>query len=627
MVYANWKQELEAFEAECDRIRQSRRASFPIKLMGLAPLATVPFIAKMPLGRQILAGAGIVISGISLMSELDRQREAYGGSLKLDLTPNSDWDNLSGAFETRSPRWCALCFLYAQLDPLHLKDRLGHLPDDEAKRVLDRCIKRVQKGLREIAQLNPNKPTYREQIQALTDDWRGDVSRTLDHALFVAGAIDADDLDPEDFDIEEGEEGDQAEAIASPLPAVGATISTPDAIQPPAISARWSQQQWQLWERIVQDAPDLRFLLLANVVVISGSQQTGKSSLASAIAYCRRYLMGGESVAASPHPDAKTIFDGRVIGFGGNFDAIQGFYDEMVANFKMGDRTRSLIVDELTQYTGDWQKLGQSLVRTAISESTKHGWKPILINHARTVSAGFAGIVGIKELIENSAVQVLRSYAYGADGSQGIDPVIIVTIPGLGERRLSIPAWLWLPTLKQEFPQLLDGWMDGSGGGQNGAISAQNGTVDPSIQQSIQPVGKPVESDIQQSNRPSNNIQQPTPIHPTSPPNPTVHPTASNNHQQPRSDVSPIDWDGLWKDISSKGTQSPNTPNSGDGSLTPKAGQLLEWVKRRSGAATIREAIQHRGFGDRAAIDELVQELENKGLIVYDLGQQKITAR
>ena len=575
MVYANWREELQAFESECQRIREARRASLPIKILGLAPLGSLPFIGKMPLGRQILAGAGIALAGISLLLELDKQREAYGGSLKLDLTPNSDWDNLSGAFETRSPRWYALCFLYAQLDPLHLKDRLGHLPDDEGTRLLNRCIRRVQKGLEQIAILNPGSPRYGEQLRFLTVEWKSDVSKTLDHALFVAGAIDVDDLDPDEFEVEEGEEGDEAEAIAPPLPAVGDTTSTPDAIQPPAISARWNQQQWQLWERIVQDAPDLRFLLLANVVVISGSQQTGKSSLASAIAYCRRYLMGWEPVAASPHPDAKTIFDGRVIGSGGNFNAIQSFYDEMTENFKMGDVTRSLIVDELTQYAGDWQQLGQSLVRSAISESTKHGWKPILINHARTVSAGFAGIVGIKELIENSAVQVLRSYGYGADGSQGIDPVVIVTIPGLGERRLSVPAWLWLPTLKREFPQLLDGWMDGFRRMQNQPISAP-----------------PIHPSTSIHNRGNQSDSHPQPS--------TPHPHLSTNPQ-------------------------PSTVIHTTSTLSPKALQLFEWLKRKGGQATIREAITHRGFGDRAALDLLLQELEALEMASLDMAQQIIT--
>ena len=52
MVYKSWKEELEAFELECDRIREARRASFPVKALGGFPLVTLPFINRLPLGRQ-----------------------------------------------------------------------------------------------------------------------------------------------------------------------------------------------------------------------------------------------------------------------------------------------------------------------------------------------------------------------------------------------------------------------------------------------------------------------------------------------------------------------------------------------------------------------------------------------
>ncbi len=350
MVYASWKQELEAFERECDRIRQSRRASFPIKVLGLAPLATVPFIAKMPLGRQILAGAGIVISGLSLMSELDRQREAYGGSLKLDLTPNSDWDNLSGAFETRSPRWCALCFLYAQLDPLHLKDRLGHLPDDEGTRVLNRCIKRVQKGLREIAQLNPNKPSYGDELRYLTDEWRGDVSRVLDHALFVAGAIDADDLDPDEFEVEEGE-GTTLEATLEPPSKAVQSDSLP-----PASAINLSaftdpkERMTALIQRMAQEGFLLGTLLNHPFVWCWGRSQSGKTTIALMLAIARM-VMGGKvayfttdndyprempwsSVEDSPTGYADALESVREIISSANKGALKGqswVFDEMLA--------------------------------------------------------------------------------------------------------------------------------------------------------------------------------------------------------------------------------------------------------------------------------------------------------
>ncbi|WOB45488.1 ATP-binding protein [Thermoleptolyngbya oregonensis NK1-22] len=195
MVYATWQDELQAFEADCDRLRKARRESFPVKVLGLAPLAAIPFMGSLPAGRKLLAFVGMAVSGISLLLEMDRQREVYGGNLAIDLNPNSDYDNLAGAFRTRSPRWEALAYLYSQLDPVNLKDKLGQLEDTPAKRCLDRMLRRVQAGLSEIRALNPNKPAYADIVMDITAEWRGDVIRILDRALFSAGAAALEDTD------------------------------------------------------------------------------------------------------------------------------------------------------------------------------------------------------------------------------------------------------------------------------------------------------------------------------------------------------------------------------------------------------------------------------------------------
>lgn len=222
----------------------------------------------------------------------------------------------------------------------------------------------------------------------------------------------------------------------------------------PAESADWDAQQWTLWNDLMAACPDLRYALRANVVVVSGPQQTGKSSLAGAIAYARHYLFGWEAIATTPHQDGKTVFGGiRVIGANHRFEAIQDFYDEMVDNFSLGAKMRSLVVDELTQYVGEWQKLGQALTRTSISEAKKHGWRPILINHAATLSSGFAGLTGVRDLLDNSAVQFVRYYGYSPDGEQGLTQQVSLTIPGVCvNRSIMLPEWFYLEELRRRFP-------------------------------------------------------------------------------------------------------------------------------------------------------------------------------
>ena len=238
--------------------------------------------------------------------------------------------------------------------------------------------------------------------------------------------------------------------------ALDGNTEAPQPIDPrkvaPPISQQWTEKQWQLWNRIIQDCPDLRFALFSKVLVISGPQQTGKSSLASAIAYLRAVLLNQPCTAVSPHIDGDRIFAGDVIGSGGNFEGIEAWYTELVENFEMDSQRRSLVVDELTQYQGDYEKLGQSIVRTALSESDKHGYSPILINHAKTVSAGFGNIKGCRELIDSSATKITRSYAETDYGAMERSPVIELERPGKKSIEVALPKWLFTPTLAKHFP-------------------------------------------------------------------------------------------------------------------------------------------------------------------------------
>ncbi|WP_348256978.1 hypothetical protein [Leptolyngbya sp. PL-A3] len=232
---------------------------------------------------------------------------------------------------------------------------------------------------------------------------------------------------------------------------VDAVVTAVDVTAPP-ISEQWSGQQWQLWQRLVKDCPELRYALMCKLLVVSGPQQTGKSSLASAIAYLRSYLMGWPTIAVTPHVDGEKIFDGRVVGAGSNFESIQEFYTDLVENFTMGGDRQSLVIDELTQYTNEHKRLGQSLVRTALSESDKHGIAPILINHAKTLSGGFAGIEGVRELLDSSAIQLTRQYGETPWGEQTRSAEVRISRPGHNETTITIPDWLYLDTLQQQYP-------------------------------------------------------------------------------------------------------------------------------------------------------------------------------
>lgn len=220
----------------------------------------------------------------------------------------------------------------------------------------------------------------------------------------------------------------------------------------PPMAKDWKPQQRDLWNRIVKDCPEIRYLIFANLIVISGPQQSGKSSLASAIAYTRSILTGKPTQAITPHIDGATVFKGaEVIGHGGNFEAIDTWYKALKDGLTMGGDRVTLIVDELTQYQDDYEKLGQAIVKTAISESTKHGLDPILINHATTVSAGFANIKGVRGLIDTSAVQVTRQYQEAEWGETQRSPIVAIARPGKEPIEVSIPAWFHLPTLEQSY--------------------------------------------------------------------------------------------------------------------------------------------------------------------------------
>lgn len=259
---------------------------------------------------------------------------------------------------------------------------------------------------------------------------------------------------------------DKAEELKE-LPAATGNTTTPEAIaldgdtEPQAIDPRkvappiaqnWTDKQWQLWNRLILDCPDLRFALFSKVLVISGPQQTGKSSLASAIAYLRAILLGQPCTAVSPHKDAIMLFRGELVGAGGDFEAIQEWYTDMVESFSMNSKRRSLVVDELTQYAGEHEKLGQAIVRTALSESDKHGYAPILINHAKTLSAGFGNIKGVKELLNSSVTQITRRYRDLEYGAMERSPAVELERPGQKAIEFEIPAWLYTPILSRHFP-------------------------------------------------------------------------------------------------------------------------------------------------------------------------------
>ena len=214
----------------------------------------------------------------------------------------------------------------------------------------------------------------------------------------------------------------------------------------------WNATQKQLWDKLIKDCPQMTLPIFSKLVVVSGPQQTGKSSLASAIAYCRFILRGDPTIAVTPHVDGKKMFSGLLVGAGGDFEEIEAWYEDLVSKFEMGGDRRTILIDELSQYTGDWEKLGQNIVRTALTESDKHGYSPILINHAQTVSAGFSGIPGVKALIDSSAIRILRQYELATWGEQTRSNTITMELPDGKKLSSTVPDWFHLPTLQKMFP-------------------------------------------------------------------------------------------------------------------------------------------------------------------------------
>lgn len=435
MVYATWRDELQAFEAECDRLRLARRASFPTKVLGLAPLATVPFIAKMPLGKQLLAGVGIAVGAISLLSELDKQREVYGGNLKLDLNPNSDWDNLAGAFETRSPRWRSLAFLYSQLDPIHLKDRLSHLPDDEATKVLNRAVRRVQKGLGEIGQLNPMRPSYADELLYLTAEWAGDVTRILDRALFNAGAIDEQDLDEslldelEEVEIEgTGEAGKASAGVASPA---------------------FRLFDWGDIKRHPDHYPHLLLL---------GKTGAGKTWLGERLLL----LLGGDALVIHPHAAPRDFSGFKVIGGGRNYEAITNaiaaLHSEMDLRYQRRDRgdesynPLTVLIDEFPSIAHFCGKDVVQQILALVREARKVQIRLVILSQGAEVKAlGIEGQGSVRECFT-----FIRLKGFAEDAARKQDP--------------AIASWI----AQQRFPCMVE-----------------NQPADSSVLTTLEPLGKP----------------------------------------------------------------------------------------------------------------------------------------
>jgi hypothetical protein len=297
MVYATWKDELQAFEADCDRLRKARRESFPVKVLGLAPLAAIPLMGSLPGGRKLLAFTGMAISGASLLLEMDKQRDIYGGNLAIDLNPNSDYDNLAGAFKTRSPRWEALAYLYSQLDPVNLKDKLGQLDNTTAKRCLDRMLRRVRSGLDEVRALNPNKPAYSDIVMDITGEWKTDTIKILDRALFSAGAAALEDT-----------ELSEDEAIA----ALDDVCVTDEAIAPSGDTQQPSTVALFDWSDLARRPNHYPHLLLL------GKTGAGKTCLAEKLLN----LLPGDRLVISPHVRPHEFPGAPKVGMGRDYGAI-----------------------------------------------------------------------------------------------------------------------------------------------------------------------------------------------------------------------------------------------------------------------------------------------------------------
>ncbi|MGG6297826.1 hypothetical protein ACQ4M4_25820 [Leptolyngbya sp. AN02str] len=383
MAYATWKDEIEAFEADCQRLRKSRRESFPVKVLGVAPTLGLLFIGTMPPLMVAIALAGMAISGISLLLEMDAQREAYGGNLALDLNPNSDYDNLAGAFRTRSPRWEALAYLYSQLDPIHLKDRLGHLDDSTAKRTLDRMIRRVREGLNEIREIPSHRANYAELIFAITAEFRAEVTHILDKAMFKAGVVSA-----EDVELDEDESNVFEEGVEALEPLFQQDSNSPTA-SPELPLFDWAE---------LRDRPNMFPHLL-----LLGKTGAGKSTLAEMLLP----LVGGELLLITPHHRPGEFPGVRVVGAGRNYGAIaqalDGLHQQMQQRYQRyaaGDESYpmlNVVIDEYPAIAANCDDASTN-VKALAREARKVKMRLIILSQGGEVKAlGIAGEGSLRE--------------------------------------------------------------------------------------------------------------------------------------------------------------------------------------------------------------------------------------
>lgn len=378
MVYATWRDELAAFEADCDRIRKARRESWPVKILGLAPLSTIPFLGGLGWGRRFVALAGIGISGIGLMMELEKQREAYAGALTIDLNPNSDFDNLASAFRTRSPRWECLAYLYSQLDPIHIKDRLSALTDEDAKRILDRMLKRVRRGLEEIRLLSSSSPGYADVVSEIASEWREDVGAMLDRFLYKAGVLTAEDLDDEAYENEDD----------NPVEPLGKNGST---VQQDTLTLF----DWNELNCYPNHFPHLLLL---------GKTGAGKTTLAERLLN----LLPGDRLLITPH-HKPTDFPGvKCIGRGRDYAEIliglQGLAKEMQARYQLyseGDESYgwlNVVIDEYPAISANCGKGASEIMMVLAREARKVKIRLLILSQGAEVKAlGIEGNGSVRE--------------------------------------------------------------------------------------------------------------------------------------------------------------------------------------------------------------------------------------
>jgi hypothetical protein len=195
-------------------------------------------------------------------------------------------------------------------------------------------------------------------------------------------------------------------------------------------------------------------------VFIHGEQRSRKTSLAVAIALTRYLLLNHRLVACSPHRVDEGAFPPvfTVYGLGGRWDQIRAqmvAYHNRISSGGTGEPI-TCIWDELSTYTENLEpSVTSTLVRSLLSESTKHEEYPLLVAHGNT-NAFWGGADGTATARKRGFVTIERLSDSDVFGEALPRQDVLVENLSRDSKiaRCTVPDWFSPANLTAWFPEL-----------------------------------------------------------------------------------------------------------------------------------------------------------------------------